>query len=150
MKSDTITLLDSMFVESSIMRAKDVPSVDEVDAASLQIGVPFPSDYRGFILRYGGAIVGVYPIFGLRSCEVMEDDRWSVVTITYDYRDDLRSAGVDCATEWVVFSEDHSGNPVGMDRDGKVWIYDHDFDGLTELASSFEEYTRTHCLKLSM
>lgn len=149
MKPDTITLLDRLFVETPILRAKDLPSSEEIETASGEIEIAFPSDYREFILRYGGAIVGAFPIFGLRFCELMGDDRWSVVKMTHEYRNDLKAAGVDCATEWVVFSEDHAGNPVGMDREGKVWIYDHDFGGLTKLASSFEEYIRTQCLKLS-
>jgi hypothetical protein len=36
-----------------------------------------------------------------------------------------------------------------MDKDGTIWIHDHDFGGLSQLASSFEEYVRVHCLKLS-
>ena len=150
MKPDTIAQLDRLFLETPILRAEDVPSAEEVETASGEIGIAFPNDYREFVLRYGGAMVGAYPVFGLRFCEVMGDDRWSVVKMTHDYRNGLKAAGVNCATEWVVFSEDHSGNPIGMDCEGRVWTYDHDFGGLAELTSSFEEYIRTHCLKLSM
>ncbi len=144
MNSDTLDRLDQMFAESPMMRAEDVPTQDEVDAASHEIGIPFPEDYREFLLRYGGAMVGPYPVFGLRPVDVMDDDRWSVVDITGE----IRSERLDGVSKWLVFSEDHAGNPIGMDADGKVWIYDHDFGGVAKLAEDFEEYVRTQCLKL--
>lgn len=140
---DTLERLDQMFAESPVMRADDVPSAAEVDSAAEDIGIPFPKDYREFILRYGGATVGPYPIFGLHSCHVM-DERWSVIDVTHEGR----SSGIDGISDWIVFSGDLSGNPIGMDVNGKVWIYDHDFGGVAELASDFEEYIRIHCLKV--
>jgi len=149
MTPDTVEKLDLMFLESPVMRAEDVPSVQEVETAEQQIGVPFPDDYREFLLRYGGAMVGPYPIFGLRPCHVMGDDQWSVINVTDEYRCKFRRAGIDCISNWIVFSEDHGGNPVGMDATSTVWIHDHDFGGLSELAAGFEDYIRTHCLKVS-
>lgn len=144
MTPDTIDRLDNMFAESPVMRADEVPTSDEVDSASQQVGIPFSEDYRQFLLRYGGAIVGPYPVFGLRGSDVMEDDRWSVIDVT----NEVRQSGIDGVSDWVIFSEDHSGNPIGMDAHGKVWIFDHDFGGVTELASDFEDYIRTQCLKV--
>jgi cell wall assembly regulator SMI1 len=133
-----------MFAESPVMRADRIATEAEVNAASQEIGTRFPEDYREFLLRYGGAMVGPYPVFGLHPSDVMEDDRWSVVDVT----NEVRSSGLDGISNWIVFSEDHAGNPIGMDPDGKVWIYDHDFGGVAELAQTFEEYIRTQCLKL--
>ena len=90
-------------------------------------------------------MVGPYPIFGLRPAEVMDDELWSVMTVTERFR----GMGVAEVSSWYIISEDHSGNPVGVDADGKVWIYDHDFGGVTELAASFEDYIRTQCLELT-
>jgi hypothetical protein len=143
MIAETLELLDRMFAESPMMRADEVPDVAEIDAASEELGIPFSDDYREFLLRYGGAMIGPYPIFGLRAVDVMDDSRWSVVDVTRE----LRSSGLDGVKRWLVFSEDHSGNPIGMDGDGKVWIYDHNFGGVSELSSSFESYIRTQCLK---
>ena len=144
MKPDTWDHLEQEASEFPMMRASELPSESEVDAASKEIGIPFPEDYREFLLRYGGAMVGPYPIFGLRPAEVMGKSRCSVVDVTRQ----VRSSGLDGVSNWIVFSEDHAGNPIGMDADGKVWIYDHDFGGVTKLAEGFEEYIRTQCLKL--
>lgn len=144
MKPDTIERLDGMFTESPVMRAEEVPTTDEIDSASEQVGVPFSDDYREFLLRYGGATVGPYPIFGLRASEVMDKDRWSLIEVT----NEVRQSGLSCVSDWVIFSEDHSGSPIGMDANGRVWIFDHDFGGATELAADFEDYIRTQCLKV--
>ena len=144
MKADTIEQLDELFDNCPIMRAADVPTVQEVDAASKALDVSFPDDYREFILRYGGATVGPYPIFGLRAWELVDQHRWSVLDTTQE----VRRVGVAEAAGWIVFSEDHAGNPIGLDANGKVWIYDHDFGGVSALAESFEEYLRVQCLKI--
>lgn len=144
MKADTIQKLDELFDNSPIMRAADVPTVQEVDAASKDLGVSFEDDYREFILRYGGATVGPYPIFGLRKWELVDRDRWSVLDMTKE----IRRAGIEKIVSWLVISEDHAGKPVGLDNDGRVWTYDHDFGGVSELATDFEQYIRVQCLKL--
>src|SRR4051794_34532366 len=114
MRQDTIARLDAEFAEFPIMRADGAPSQAEIAQAEQQIGVPFDEDYREFLLRYGGAMVGPYPIFGLRTVEVMGTDHWSVLDVTRHYRSD----GVPGVERWVVISEDHAGNPVGMDAEG--------------------------------
>jgi hypothetical protein len=144
MTDDTTRRLDAMFAEAPILRAEDAPSDAEIDRAEAEVGVPFPADYRLFLRRYGAAMVGPYPIFGLRPVEVMGVDSWSVVVMTRWYRDD----GIPGADAWVVISHDHAGNPVGLDRSGAAWIHDHDFGGLAPLAPDFETYLRARCLKL--
>lgn len=142
MNDETITRLTDKLSESPILRAATLPSEAEIDDASNEIGVPFSTQYREFLLKYGAAMVGPYPIYGLRPVEVMGDDSWSVVAMTKHFRQD----NIQAARGWVVVSSDHGGNPVGMDRDGAIWIHDHDFGGVAPLAKSFEEYLRVRCL----
>ena len=144
MRPDTIDRLDAEFAEFPIMRASDVPSKAEIAQAEQQIGVPFDEDYREFLRRYGGGMVGPYPIFGLRPVEVMGANHWSVLDVTRHHRSD----GVPGVGRWAVISEDHAGNPVGMDAEGAIWTHDHDFGGISAIAGSFEEYIRDRCLKL--
>lgn len=143
MTNDTLSRLEALFEEFPCMCATSVPGDDEVQAAEKEVGIVFPADYREFLLRFGGAMVGPYPIYGLRSAEVMEDGV-SVIDVTSRYRGD----GVPGCDDWIVFSADHCGNPVGMDSSGAVWIHDHDFGGIAPLAKDFEEYLRDRCLHL--
>ena len=87
-------------------------------------------------------MVGPYPIFGLRPVEVMGDDHWSAVDITKCFRNN----GLPGTEDWLIFSEDHAGNPIGMNSTGEVWIFDHDFGGSALLAPTFEAYLRIGCL----
>jgi hypothetical protein len=61
----------------------------------------------------------------------------------------FREQGWNGVENWLVISEDHAGNPIGLDKDGRIWISDHDFGRITLVAASFEEYLRKQCLKLS-
>jgi hypothetical protein len=144
MMKDTIDKLNSEFSEFPTMRADSLPSSKEIEEASKEVGVPFAPDYHEFLSHFGGAMVGAYPIYGLRSVPVMGSHRWSVVEVTRQFRDD-KVPGCD---SWVVISEDQAGNPIGMDSEGSIWIHDHDFGGISPLAKSFEEYIRTNCLNL--
>ncbi len=133
---------------SLVGKAKATPSYDPTLVSLIQsLGArasPFASDYREFVRRYGGAVVGPYPIFGLRRAEPMGTNEGSVVEITRRFHQ-KRWPGTEA---WVVFSLDHAGNPIGMDKDGKVWISDHDAGAVQLLAPTFEEYLRRRCLKL--
>jgi hypothetical protein len=143
MREDTWNALETMFARFPIMRTESV-DVWEVDAASHKLGIPFASDYRDFVQRYGGAIVGPYPIFGVRRAEPMGRNEGSAVVVTRRFRQ-KRWPGTEA---WVVFSIDHAGNPIGLDRGGRVWISDHDAGVLEVIANTFEEYLRKRCLKL--
>jgi hypothetical protein len=141
MMEDTWRRLDEQFTEFPVSRSESV-SEAEVDAALAAVGRPFPSDYREFVIRYGGAAVGSYPIFGVRSAEVMSDD--TVVDINETYRAD----GWPGADEWLIVSMDLGGNPVGISEDGRVWTHDHDVQQTFLLADSFEQFLRRECMGL--
>ncbi len=76
--------LNEKFEEFPILKGEGVP-ITEIDAVSTTLGMPFPEDYREFVHRYGSAMVGAFPIFGLRPAEVMGND-WSVIDVNQDYR----------------------------------------------------------------
>lgn len=145
MRQDTLMRLRKEFQEFPIIVANSFPTVNEIEQASIELGIPFPNDYVQFLQEFGGATVGPYPIFGLRPVSVMGDEEWSVVKMTKFYR----AQPVPGTDKWVVFSEDHAGNPIGFDAKGVVWIHDHDFGGIAQLAESFEDYLRKRCLKLN-
>ena len=68
----------------------------------------------------------------------------SVVKVTKRYREQ----GVPGMNEWLVISRDHAGNPVGLSRDGGIYLWDHDFCETVKLADTSEEYLTRWCLKL--
>lgn len=142
MTDDTWTRLDAAFARFPMLKAEPVPARD-VAAASATLRLPFPRDYRAFLERYGAAIVGSSPIFGLRPVEPMGNE-WSVVDVNRRYRAD-NWPGVE---DWLVISADNSGNPIGIDRDGRLWTSDHDLGEVLLVAEDFEEFLRKKCLNV--
>lgn len=143
MKDATWCAIEEIFEEFPMMSYGEV-DIAEVDDAAEKIGIRFDEDYREFVRRYGGAIVGPYPVFGVRRAEPMAINEESVVNVTQRFRYG-RWPGTDA---WVVFSVDHAGNPFGFDREGKIWISDHDAGIVEVVANNFEEFLRKRCLKL--
>jgi len=142
MKTDTLEALEKKFSESPFLKGGTVPR-EEIDQAAGALSATLPPDYIEFVEKFGGGIVGPYPIFGLRKVNAM-GRAFSVVSITKDFRQQNWRG----TENWVVVSEDHAGNPIGLAADGKVWISDHDFGQVTIVAESFEDYVRKKCLKM--
>ena len=137
MKPETTRRLDQLFKSLPVLVGGAV-SRGEIDAAELRIGMRFDADYREFIERYGGGVVGSLPIFGLRRAEVMAEDTFGVVDVTARFRAD----GWRPTDEWVVISMDLAGNPIGLAEGGEVWISDHDSGATSMVAPTFEDFVR--------
>src|SRR6266496_3330558 len=106
MRPDTWQKLEEMFARHPIMKAESVP-YEEIDACAANIVFQLDYDYREFIHRYGGAIVGRFPVYGLRKAKPMGKEAESFLAITHHFRRQ-RWPGVD---KWAVISTDHAGNP---------------------------------------
>jgi hypothetical protein len=142
MRPDTIAALEREFREFPFLKGGEVP-LEEITQAAAALDASLPQDHIEFVKRFGGGIVGPYPIFGLRKVAAM-GRRFSVVAMTTKTRQQ-HWPGID---GWVVVSEDHAGNPIGIAPDSKVWVSDHDFGQAVNIAENFEDYLRKRCLGL--
>jgi hypothetical protein len=141
MREETWALLEGEFTQFPVMRSEPATS-QEVAAAAQALCRSFHDDYAEFLRRYGGAMVGSYPIFGLRQAEVMGNDFWSVVDVTRRFQ----AEGWPGTQDWYIISMDGAGNPIGVSVDGKVWISDHDVGAASVIANSFEDFLLRRCL----
>jgi hypothetical protein len=148
MNPQTWSILDRQFAEDEqiagrrISRASEVPTEEEIFAASAAIGCHFHEDYVSFLHRFGAGTVGSLPVFGLRPVDVM-GKRWSVVEVTNWFR----QQGWLGTADWYIISEDGFGNPMGVAPDGRVMISDHDIGQVSVVAENFEDFLLHHCLK---
>jgi hypothetical protein len=143
MRDDTWNAMEDLLDRHPILRAEEV-AAEEVEAAEAEIGIRLSDDYKQFVERHGGAIVGAFPIFGLRRAAPMDDNDGSFVDVTRGFRRQ-HWPGIG---GWAIISVDHAGNPVGLDNEGRVWISDHDARAVQLLADTFEGYVRKWCLRL--
>jgi hypothetical protein len=143
MKSDTLQRLAAVYEKFPDAYAGQCVARDEVDAAADRLGVPFPSDYREFVTRFGGGHAGSLAVAGLRCWAFAGNGEWSVVELTERHR----RAGWPGTEAWVVFSGDGFGNPVGLDADGRVWLSDHNSRECVCLETTFEDWLRRWALK---
>jgi len=144
MNIETLTKLEQQFHEFPVVRAVEADvREEEIEDAERAVGFTFHPDYRLFLQKFGGAMVGAYPIFGLRQAEVMGDDMWSVVEMTRHFRAQ-RWPGADSS---YIISMDGFGNPIGIFSDGTVRMYDHDSRESITLSTGFEEFLLKICLK---
>ena len=110
-------------------------SIDEVKQTEKEMQVAFSDQYIDFLMRYGGANIEANDIFGLSKTEYMPA-MWSVVDNTLHYRNQNWPG----TENWYIVSDDGSGNPFGVDPEGKVWLSDHDSGEIVKVAEDFEEF----------
>lgn len=143
MKDETWQALEDLFSRTPILKAEGVES-HEIADAEREVGLALAEDYKEFIRRYGGAIVGPFRVFGLRRAVPMGRNEASFVEVTRTFRQQ-HWPGVE---KWAVISMDHAGNPIGIDEEGIIWVSDHEARAVQAIAANFEDYLRRQCLHL--
>jgi cell wall assembly regulator SMI1 len=140
--SETWQKLDDLFLKYPFLCSEQVTE-SEIEKVVLEMGLSFPSDYQEFIRRYGGAIVGALPIFGLRKADPMGEDEWHIAEINKKYKDDHYPI----LDNWVIVSVDQSDNPIGINTEGTVVLFDHNSKEIVKVAENFEEFISSECLR---
>lgn len=143
MKPDTWQAIEIRITKFPGAHAEGVPPI-EIDAAAAELGVSFPEDFQEFLRRYGGGQAGSFSVARLRRWQFAGQDDWSITDHTKHYRDQ-NYPGSD---RWAIFSSDGSGNPIGFDELGRVWLSDHDSCEFVCLESSFENWVRRWALRV--
>jgi len=119
-------------------------TASEFDAAFANLNVP--NDYREFVVRYGGGIIGTYPIYGLRLAKSMGmvGRKRTAPEINQLFLE-RNWPGVE---NWFIFTIDQSGNPIGFASDHSVWISDIAPRQIQKLGSDFEDFVLKWCLRV--
>jgi hypothetical protein len=141
-RPDTFQRLAVIFERFPEAWAGEPVADDEIDRAEARLGVHFAADFRTFIARYGGGHAGSLPVAGLRRWEAAGRDEWSVVELTEFHR----TVGWPGTDVWAVFSGDGFGNPIGIDKSGRVWVSDKNSRECVCLEATFEDWLRRWAL----
>ncbi|MBS0272652.1 MAG: SMI1/KNR4 family protein [Proteobacteria bacterium] len=112
--------------------------IKEIEQAEEDLKVKFSSEYKWYLEKFGGGAFEDLDISGVKEMMSMGTKVVSVVEKTKFYKESQKWPGVE---NWYIISDDGSGNPIGIDPEGKVWLSDHDsgFEQI-KLADSFEEF----------
>lgn len=136
---------DQWFVENGVKEgeyprtfAETGANDKEISNAEINLNIKFSPSYRYYLKKCGGGSPTQFEICGLK--KVYEDDQEDeciVTDVTNHYRLKQNWPGTH---EWYVVCSDHDGNPYGVDKDGKVWLSDHDTQEIILVADDFEEF----------
>ena len=109
----------------------------EIVAAEKETNTEFSSSYKYYLKEFGGGAPTCFQVYGIKKERKDYPDRYTVTGMTNHYRHEQNWPGTH---EWYVVCSDHDGNPYGVDKDGKVWISDHDTQEIILVADDFEEF----------
>ena len=119
------------------LRAEPV-SPEEIANLEKWIGFSLPESYKWFVETFGGGIVGNLEICGLRRAPTMGNLSASAERKTSFFRKQSWPG----TENWLVISSDGYGNPIGIDKAGRVWISEFDFGGIRLLATNFDNFLK--------
>ena len=114
---------------------KDIYLIEE---AQKILGLSFSEAYTKFLRNFGGIIADGHTVCGLIISNQNRFFNETVVEKTKFFKEVQKWPNIE---NWYIISDDGSGNPIGIDPEGKVWLSDHDsgFEHI-KLADSFEEF----------
>lgn len=73
MNTNLFDMLDAFYTSNYI--AKGIPATEnEIAMAEKELNVRFDSDYKEFLLRYGGSMVKSIEVYGFNNSELMSDN----------------------------------------------------------------------------
>ncbi|MBW8309121.1 MAG: SMI1/KNR4 family protein [Candidatus Paracaedibacteraceae bacterium] len=129
--------LDENFKEEPSWWATNIPTEAEIIEAENKLNLKFHNGYKNYLRKYGGGGPFCYNLYGLKYAGGMDKDNYTVVTNTNFYQQ-RQWPDID---RLYIISQDLSGNPIGIDPQGIVWLSDHDagFEKV-KLADNFEEF----------
>jgi len=141
MNQKTIQKLNKVYADFPFSKATKPALIEDVKLLESNLGFDLPEDYKQFLSLYGAGSVGRNPIFGFGSSKDMGLSQGSAWDETLLHREQKWQG----TENWLVFSVDRSGNPIGLDCNGAVWVSDHNYGSIDKLADSFEDYLWKWC-----
>lgn len=135
-KKDIKTRISEFYKSNPIAIGKKATASD-VNLIESKLKLKLDEDYIDFITSFGGGLIGSSEIYSMSNSSMMDED---IIELNETYKNDNFWEGID---NWIIIGSDHSGNPIGIDLDGKIVSNDHDFGGIYVIAESFSDYLIT-------
>lgn len=108
----------------------------EVRSAMQELGFSeWDSEYDEFVRMFGGGIVGSLPVYGVG----MPADLGGPTSTVVEVNRMFVATGFPVSGMLVV-SMDLAGNPIGIDHEGRVVVFDHDAGVSETLSNSFDGF----------
>jgi hypothetical protein len=114
-------------------------SEEEIKKAENTLKTFFNEQYKKFLRLYDSATMEGHEIYGVNPMPGEENSFISnVIQNTHFYKNEQKWPSIE---DWVIISDDGSGNPIGIKPNGEVWLSDHDagFEQV-KLADDFEDF----------
>lgn len=137
MKQTLVDRLSSFFEKNPTLKGK--PATEEqITGAEKALGVKMDEDYKTFIRHFGGAYAGIaVHAFANGSSvgnETVEEltDRGRKLFNEADLFPEINDS--------IVIADDGSGNPIAIEPNGEVVLFDYDTEEKQILSASFEQF----------
>jgi len=111
---------------------------DQIREAENLLGLDFSKSFKIFLKHYQLSSLGCLNFYTLNPSIDSSTALWSLIEANKWFKEDEKWPGID---DWCIIANDGSGNPIGINPRGEIWISYHDANFEQEkLADDFEEF----------
>lgn len=127
-----------------LVRGSARPEIEAgcLDSLSDTFGVPVPACFRKTFF-----LICSSPLASLELADAPVREPLQSGRTCADLTESFRSDNWPGTENWIVFATDESGNPVGFDNEGRIWISDHLTGSLGCIAADFESFLEAYLLE---
>lgn len=111
---------------------------EQIFEAEEALNLKFSQSYKFFLKNYEASAVGELDIFTITKSEHSSSWKWSIIDRTKHYKEHEKWPDIN---DWYIVSDNGSGDPIGINPKGEIWISYHNSGFEQEkLADDFEEF----------
>src|ERR1044072_1734842 len=123
MKPSLLTRIDQFLSKNPSLKGRPA-TTEEISAAEKELQVTLHSDYQAFIRHFGGAYAGI-AIHGFSNGSSIGKE--TIIDLTRLNRKLANENGIFAElNQCYVIADDGAGNPLALDPEGKVLVFDYD------------------------
>ncbi|MGF6147827.1 SMI1 / KNR4 family [Kingella potus] len=132
--------MDKVLLENLNIFFKDNPilvgkpsSNQEIQGIKDKLNISINKEFEEFTRIFGGCLINNHKIYGFHNCEFLGCD--TIIDINNHFKDFLVNY-----YNAMILGVDDWGNPIFINKDGQIIIFDHDNIEESVLAENFSEY----------
>ncbi len=142
MNTDLLQRLKDRLKQPGHGSARPEIEAGHFDKLSETCGIPIPACFRETFF-----LICSSPLASLEFADAPDSETCQARRTCADLTKSFRNDHWPGTENWLVFATDGSGNPIGFDNDGRIWISDHLAGSLGCIAADFESFLEAYVLK---
>jgi cell wall assembly regulator SMI1 len=137
MKQELINRLNSFYTKNPTLKGEPATIKQIIDAENI-LNVKMNDEYKMFIQNFGGAYAGLAIHAFINGASIGNE---TIIDLTNNARKLFNDNGMfPDINKNIVIADDGSGNPIAIEPNGEIVLFDYDTEEKQVLSKSLEKF----------